>query len=82
MSFDLVVWKRSARTKTAMLQECYDAIIEEKGHTAMDLKNFRHVMVDMYHFSTKSVHSIYSISVILLEKHQSLYIKGMRQKWI
>lgn len=36
MSFDLVVWKRSARTKTAMLQECYDAIIEEKDHTAMD----------------------------------------------
>lgn len=36
MSFDLVIWKRSARTKTAMLQECYDAIIEGKDHLAMD----------------------------------------------
>ena len=39
MSFDLAIWKRSARTKTAMLQECYDAIIDDKDHTAMDFFN-------------------------------------------
>ena len=36
MSFDLAIWKRSPRTKTAMIYECYDAIIENKDHTAMD----------------------------------------------
>jgi hypothetical protein len=39
MSFDLVIWKHSARTKTAMIQECYDAIINNKDHTAMDFFN-------------------------------------------
>lgn len=36
MSYDLAIWKRSARTKTAMIYECYDAIFEETDHTAMD----------------------------------------------
>jgi len=36
MAYDLAIWKRSARTKTAMLAECYEAIMEDKDHTAMD----------------------------------------------
>ena len=36
MSYDLAIWKRSVRTKTAMLYECYDAIIKDKDHTAME----------------------------------------------
>ena len=39
MSYDLAIWKRSDRTKTAMLSECYDAIIEENSHTAMEFFN-------------------------------------------
>lgn len=36
MSYDLAIWKRSARTKTAMIYECYNAILKETGHTAME----------------------------------------------
>jgi hypothetical protein len=36
MSFDLVIWKRAATTKTAMLKTCYAAIIEEQDHPAME----------------------------------------------
>jgi hypothetical protein len=36
MSFDLVIWKRSATTKTAMLSACYAAIIEDRDHQAME----------------------------------------------
>ena len=36
MSYDLVLWKRSIRTKTAMLKECFENIMEGKDHTAME----------------------------------------------
>ena len=36
MSYDLAIWKRSPTTKTAMLQECYEAILEDTDHIAMD----------------------------------------------
>lgn len=36
MSYDLALWKRSARTKTAMLKDCYNSITQEKDHISMD----------------------------------------------
>jgi hypothetical protein len=35
MSFDLAFWKRSPTTKTAMINACYDAIIEGTTHPEM-----------------------------------------------
>ncbi len=36
MSFDFAVWKRSARTKTAMLADSYESICAASGHAAVD----------------------------------------------
>ena len=35
MSYDLAIWKRSPTTKTAMLDACYQAIIDGTDHEAM-----------------------------------------------
>lgn len=47
MSYDLVVWKRSKRSKTAMLKECFENIMEEKDHNAMDFFDEESFYIDM-----------------------------------
>ncbi|ADV48741.1 aldehyde dehydrogenase [Cellulophaga algicola DSM 14237] len=47
MSYDLVLWKRSSRTKTAMLKECFESIMEEKDHTAMEFFDEKTFFTDM-----------------------------------
>jgi len=47
MSYDIVLWKRSTRTKTAILKECYEAIMDEKDHTAMEFFDEAPFFADM-----------------------------------
>ena len=47
MSYDLVLWKRSTRTKTAMLKECFDRIMDGNDHIGMDFFNSKSFYSDM-----------------------------------
>jgi hypothetical protein len=53
MSYDVVLWKRSCRTKTAMIMECYEGIMEEKDHKAMDFFDEELILRDLERFPAR-----------------------------